>query len=99
MSTYNIQDFSGQFRNSSRGKDHRHDLLNDIDSDVNILFDENAVTERTNYVTIRQFNDIQINVKSFINANIRSMVKNLHAFKTFLISLNHSFTFIACTEN
>ena len=49
------------------------------------------------------FKDIQLNVKSlsFLNANIRSNVKNLDAFKTFLFYLNHKFSFIACccTEN
>ena len=36
MSMCNIQDFSGQFRNSTNDKEHSHDPLNDIDPDVNI---------------------------------------------------------------
>ena len=43
----NINDIPNHFRNSS------HDPLNDIDTDVNILYNENAVTGKTNYVTIQ----------------------------------------------
>ena len=58
--------YTVKITNSSNGKIHSHDPLYDIEPGVNILSKENAVTVRTNYVVIQQFNDIQINVKSIL---------------------------------
>ena len=74
MSRNNILDFPGHCRTSLSSRDYSHDPLNAIDSVVNIIFNEDAVTD--NYVFIQQFKDIQMTIKSlsFINANSRSTI-------------------------
>ena len=97
MSLHNDLHCSGHLNNITSN----HDPLNDIDPDVNMLANENTVTENTNYFTTEQFCDINKNINSlsFINANVRSLVKNFDTFKIFLFNLKYSFSFLACTEN
>lgn len=78
-----------------------HDPLEENDPDLNILHHENdTILSNSECYNVTQFNSTFRNDKklSFLNANIRSMSKNLTNFEQFRQSINHSFSIISLTE-